>query len=70
MTGLLGGMFGAMAGMWIYNHMLGGSMMSDYGTDASAGDASSGGADTGDTGAGDYDNGSSSRRVAATTAAG
>ena len=52
MTGLLGGMFGAMAGMWLYNNMLGGH--SSYGSDAYASDGSSSGADTGDTGAGDY----------------
>ncbi|HEV3439347.1 MAG TPA: hypothetical protein VG122_18420, partial [Gemmata sp.] len=56
MTGLLGGMFGAMGGMWLYNHLGGASVFggSDaYGSDGSTGDTG------GDTGAGDYSDGAS-----------
>jgi uncharacterized protein len=51
---LLGGMFGAMAGMWMYNSFFGGHMTHDPGA-AAAGDYGNTGAT--DTGAGDYDNG-------------
>jgi hypothetical protein len=55
-TALLGGMFGAMAGMYLYNSMMGTHYPPQaFGGEASAADASSGG----DTGAGDYDGGSS-----------
>jgi hypothetical protein len=50
-SSLLGGLFGAMAGMWLYNSMFGGGMMG--GSDAHAADGSTG-AEGGDTGAGDY----------------
>jgi hypothetical protein len=54
MTSLFGGLFGAMAGMWLYNNMFGhGGMFG--GSDAYAGDSPGG--DTGgnyDTGAGDF----------------
>jgi uncharacterized protein len=51
MTSLFGGLFGAMAGMWMYNQFFGGGGMFG-GSDAHAGDA--GGGDMGgDTGAGD-----------------
>lgn len=58
MTGMLGGLFGGMAGMWMYNNMFGGSHASDM----SAGQGGMGGGDTGggdynDTGAGDYNGG-------------
>jgi uncharacterized protein len=50
-SSLLGGLFGAMAGMWLYNSMFGGHH--DMGSnDAFAGDGGGGG--EGDTGAGDY----------------
>jgi uncharacterized protein len=51
-SGLMGGMFGAMAGMYLYNQFMGSSV-----SDMSAGE--SGGGDTGnaDTGAGDYGGG-------------
>lgn len=49
-TSLLGGLFGAMAGMWLYNSMFGGHDSSAFGGD-SGGDY--GGGD-GDAGAGDY----------------
>ena len=48
---LMGGMFGAMAGMWLYDQFTG----SHYHNDAMAAD--SGGSDGGDTGAGDFDGG-------------
>ena len=48
-SSLLGGLFGAMAGMWLYNSMFGGGMMG--GSDAMASDGSTGA--EGDTGAGD-----------------
>ncbi|OWK43191.1 hypothetical protein [Fimbriiglobus ruber] len=51
-TSFLGGMFGAAAGMWMYNSFFGGNSMS---TDAFASDSGSG--STGDTGAGNFDNG-------------
>ena len=50
-SSLLGGLFGAMAGMWLYNSMFGGGMMG--GSDAYAGDGGGTGGE-GDTGAGDY----------------
>jgi uncharacterized protein len=54
MTSFLGGMFGAAAGMWMYNNMFGGSHMNDMSAGESYGN------DTGatDTGAGDVDGGS------------
>lgn len=53
-TALLGGMFGAMAGMWLYNSMMGTHYPPQaFGGEATAGDSYSG-SDTGDTGAGDY----------------
>jgi uncharacterized protein len=52
MPSLFGGLFGAMAGMWLYNSFFGGGYT---GSDAMASDNY--GADTGDTGAGDYDRG-------------
>lgn len=56
-TGLLGGMFGAMAGMYLYNSIMGTSYPPQaFGGEATAGDSYSGG----DTGAGDYSGGSSS----------
>lgn len=56
-TALLGGMFGAMAGMYLYNSMMGTHYPPQaFGGEATAADASTGG----DTGAGDYDGGSSS----------
>lgn len=69
-TGLLGGMFGAMAGMWLYNHMFGGSSFgsdayasdgsSAYGGDSSGADTSGDGDFSGDAGAGgSYDDGGS-----------
>jgi hypothetical protein len=64
-TGLLGGMFGAMAGMWLYNNMFGGGTSSAFGGDSgSTGDAGSGtesgtGDFSGDDGSGgDFDGGS------------
>lgn len=50
-SSLLGGMFGAMAGMWLYNNLFGGS---SFGSDAYASDGSTG-ADA--TGAGDFSGG-------------
>jgi len=44
-SSLLGGLFGAMAGMWLYNNLLGGNTSSAWGD--------TGGGDTGDTGGGD-----------------
>jgi len=52
MTSMLGGMFGAAAGMWMYSHFMGGSSMMGGGSDAYAGDSSS--AADADTGAGDF----------------
>jgi len=52
MTGLLGGLFGAMAGMWLYNNVFGGH---SYGSDAYASDGYSSGGDTGSSpGDGDF----------------
>ncbi|MBL8867346.1 MAG: hypothetical protein KF873_08015 [Gemmataceae bacterium] len=51
-TSLMGGMFGAMAGMWMYNNLFGGH---DYHNDAMAGDNY--GNESGDTGDGNYDDG-------------
>ncbi|HYH67287.1 MAG TPA: hypothetical protein VD866_21500 [Urbifossiella sp.] len=57
MPGLLGGLFGAAAGMWMYSHFFGGGGGMFGGSDAHAGDA--GGGDVGgDTGAGDWGGGS------------
>lgn len=53
MTSMFGGLFGAMAGMWLYNSMFGGGGMFGGGSDAYAGDGA-GDAGGGDTGAGDY----------------
>jgi hypothetical protein len=59
MTSLLGGLFGAAAGMWLYNSMFGGGGMFGGGSDAYAGDAGAGGdAGGADTGAGDWGGGS------------
>jgi uncharacterized protein len=68
-TSLLGGMFGAAAGMWMYNNFFGGSSYNDamagdsYGNDGTAdtgdgnydggGEAGDGGGDWGDSGGGD-----------------
>jgi hypothetical protein len=49
-TSLLGGLFGAMAGMWLYNSFFGGHDSSAWGGDGGGGDY--GGGD--DAGAGDY----------------
>lgn len=46
MTGLLGGLFGSMAGMWLYNNMMGGGMSSAFGNSG----ADSSGGDSGNTG--------------------
>lgn len=55
MTSLMGGLFGSMAGMWMYNNFFGGGggLFGGGGSDAYAGDSygTSGG---GDTGAGDF----------------
>jgi hypothetical protein len=51
-SSLMGGMFGAMAGMWMYNNLFGGH---DYHNDAMAGDNY--GNETGDAGDGNYDDG-------------
>ncbi|MBI3823157.1 MAG: TPM domain-containing protein [Planctomycetes bacterium] len=65
-TGMLGGMFGAMAGMWIYNNMFGGhaSYNSGGGVNWGGGDASTGAGggyqgdtDTGASGGGDWGGG-------------
>jgi uncharacterized protein len=56
-SSLLGGLFGAMAGMWLYNSFFGGGGMFGGGSDAYAGDA---GASDADTGAGDWEGGSAS----------
>jgi hypothetical protein len=53
MTSLMGGMFGAMAGMWMYNNLMGGH---DYHNDAMAGD-NYGSDGAGNTGDGNYDDG-------------
>jgi uncharacterized protein len=58
-TALLGGLFGAMAGMWLYNSFFSGSEASAADAGAGASDAGAGGGDTGgatDTG-GDYGGG-------------
>jgi len=64
MTSLFGGLFGAMAGMWLYSNLFGGGGMFGGGSDAYAGDGGSGmGADDGtghfggDPEAGGYDAG-------------
>jgi uncharacterized protein len=52
MTGLLGGLFGAMAGMWLYNNLLGGHTDSSaWGGDNSLGDS---GGSAGESGTGDF----------------
>ena len=53
MTGLIGGMFGAAAGMYMYDQFF----HNDHGSSASAGDTTGDAGNTGDTGAGDYDGG-------------
>lgn len=53
----LGGMFGAMAGMWMYNSMFGGHMYYDQGAAAAGVYPDTGTTEPADTGAGDYDNG-------------
>ncbi len=64
-TSFLGGMFGAAAGMWMYNNMFGGSHMSDmsagesYGGDGGTADTGEGNVDTGSEGAGGGDWGDS-----------
>ncbi len=50
---MMGGMFGAMAGMWMYNNLFGGGFQND----AMAGDSYN--TDTGDTGDGNFDDGAS-----------
>jgi hypothetical protein len=50
---LLGGLFGVMAGMWLYNSFFGGE------SSAMASDATSGDAGAGDTGEGNFDDGAS-----------
>jgi uncharacterized protein len=54
MSSLFGGLFGAMAGMWLYNSFFGHSGGFLGGSDAYAGDNYSGGGGGGDTGAGDW----------------
>jgi hypothetical protein len=63
-SGLVGGMFGAMAGMWMYNNMFGGhsygndAYANDYGNSGTEGTAPGDGDFSGDTGAGgSYDDG-------------
>lgn len=51
-SSLIGGMFGAAAGMWMYDHFFG-----HGGSSMAAGDYGSAGADNADTGAGDFDGG-------------
>lgn len=65
-SGLVGGMFGAMAGMWMYNNMFGGhsyandAYANDYGSNGAEGTAAGDGDFGGDTGAGGgYDDGGS-----------
>jgi uncharacterized protein len=58
MSSLLGGMFGSMAGMWMYDSFFGGHHSSDYGS-SSAGYDNGGGDGNYDTGANDYAGGSS-----------
>jgi len=53
MTGMLGGLFGSMAGMWLYNNMFGHSSMLGGG-DNYTGDSYSDSSGNGDTGAGDF----------------
>lgn len=53
MTSLFGGLFGAMAGMWLYNSMFGHGGMFGGASDAYAGDSSGYGDSGGDYGAGD-----------------
>lgn len=54
MSSMLGGMFGAAAGMYLYDQFSGGHHSSDL----SAGESATGDAGAGDTGAGDFDGGS------------
>ena len=57
MTGLLGGMLGAVAGNYLYNNFMGGNTHSnDMGSSGGYGDSGT----SGDTGAGDYDGGADS----------
>lgn len=65
MTSLFGGLFGAVAGMWMYNNLFGGGGLFGGGSDAYAGESGAGGvgggdAGGGDTGAGDWGGGSGS----------
>jgi uncharacterized protein len=65
MTSLFGGLFGAVAGMWMYNNLFGGGGLFGGGSDAyagesGAGDVGGGDAGGGDTGAGDWGGGSGS----------
>jgi uncharacterized protein len=53
----LGGMFGAAAGMWMYNSMFGGHMYHDPGYAGGGADGYTGDTGPTDTGAGDFDNG-------------
>ncbi len=53
----MGGMLGSMAGMWMYNSMMGTHYSHDPGAATGDTGAADGGADNADTGAGDYDNG-------------
>src|SRR5207248_4029772 len=64
-SSLLGGMFGAAAGMWMYSHFFGGSTPTAHGGDSGAGAAGGGAAggdygndagNVGDVGGGDYGN--------------
>jgi hypothetical protein len=52
MSSLLGGMFGAAAGMWMYNSFFGGG--SHFGSSAYGGTTPTGGGEPADTGAGDF----------------
>jgi uncharacterized membrane protein YgcG len=52
-SGLLGGLFGAMAGMWLYNNMFGGGMSNAFGGDTGSGGDYGGGNDT-ESGTGDF----------------
>ena len=56
MTGLLGGMLGAVAGNYLYNNFMGGNSHSNDSTGSSGGGYGDSGT-TGDTGAGDYSGG-------------
>ena len=54
MSSMFGGLFGAMAGMWIYNSMFGGGSMFGGSDSSNNSYGDSGGDGGGDTGAGDY----------------